>query len=52
MQMSCECECVPASVYALFVWQGPMEEQFLYWMDFTMYQSIRNIYVYIYNVYV
>ena len=32
--------CVPVSVYVAVVWQGPMEEQFLYWMDFTPYKYI------------
>ena len=40
MQMSCECVCVTVSVYVVVVWQGPMEEQFLYWMDFTLYKYI------------
>ena len=42
MQMSCECVCVTVSVYVVVVWQGPMEEQFLYWMDFTLYKYIWN----------
>ena len=33
MQMPCERVCVPVIVYVVVVWQGPMEEQFLYWMD-------------------
>ena len=40
MQMSCERVCVTVSVYVVVVWQGPMEEQFLYWMDFTLYKYI------------
>ena len=44
MQMSCErvCVCVPVSLYVVVVWQCPMEEQFLYWMDFTLYKYIWN----------
>ena len=34
--------CVTVSVYVVVVWQGPMEEQFLYWMDFTLYKYIWN----------
>ena len=34
------CVCVNMSVYVVVVWQGPMEEQFLYWMDFTLYKYI------------
>ena len=34
------CVCVTVSVYVVVVWQGPMEEQFLYWMDFTLYKYI------------
>ena len=34
------CMCVTVSVYVVVVWQGPMEEQFLYWMDFTLYKYI------------
>ena len=36
------CVCVAVSVYVVVVWQGPMEEQFLYWMDFTLYEYIWN----------
>ena len=36
------CVCVTVSVYVVVVWQGPMEEQFLYWMDFTLYKYIWN----------
>ena len=36
------CVCVTVSVYEVVVWQGPMEEQFLYWMDFTLYKYIWN----------
>ena len=32
----CECVCI------VVVWQGPMEEQFLYGMDFTLYKHIWN----------
>ena len=44
MQMSCErvCVCVTVSVYVVIVGQGPLEEQFLYWMDFTLYKYIWN----------
>ena len=42
MQMSCERVCVPVSVYVVVVWRGPMEEQLLYWMDFTLYEYIWN----------
>ena len=42
MQSICKCERVPVSVCALVVWQGPMEEYFLCWMDFTLYRYIRN----------
>ena len=42
MQMSCERVCVTVNVYVVLVWQGPMEEQFLYWMDFTLYKYIWN----------
>ena len=42
MQMSCERVCVPVSVYVVVVWRGPMEEQLLYWMDFTLYKYIWN----------
>ena len=42
MQMSCERVCVTVSVYVVVVWQGPMGEQFLYWMDFTLYKYIWN----------
>ena len=41
----CKCHvsvCVTVSVYVVVVWQGPMEEQFLYWMDFTLYKYIWN----------
>ena len=34
--------CVTVSVYVVVVWQGPMEEQFLYWMDFTLHKYIWN----------
>ena len=40
MQMPCDRVCVLVSVYVVVVWQGPMEEQFLYWMDFTLYKYI------------
>ena len=40
MQMSCERDCVTVSVHVVLVRQGPMEEQFLYWMDFTLYKYI------------
>ena len=36
------CVCVTVSVYVVVVWQGSMEEQFLYWMDFTLYKYIWN----------
>ena len=39
---SCECVCVPVGVYVVVVWQGPMEEQFLYWINFTLYKRIWN----------
>ena len=42
MPMSCERVCMPVSVYVFVVWQGPMEEQFLDWMDFTLYKYIWN----------
>ena len=43
----CKCHasvyvCVIVSVYVVVVWQGPMEEQFLYWMDFALYKYIWN----------
>ena len=40
MQTSCERVCVPVSVYVVVVRQSPMEEQFLYWIDFTLYKYI------------
>ena len=36
------CVCVTVSVYVVVVWQDLMEEQFLYWMDFTLYKYIWN----------
>ena len=36
------CVCVTVSVYVVIVRQGPMEEQFLYWMDLTLYKYIWN----------
>ena len=42
MQMPYERVCVTVSVYVVVVWQGPMEEQFLYWLDFTLYKDIWN----------
>ena len=40
--MSCERVRVPVSVHVVFVWQGTMEEHFVYWMDFTLYRYIWN----------
>ena len=42
MQISYERVCVTMSVYVVVVWQGTMEEQFLYWLGFTLYKYIWN----------